>query len=216
MPAVHERVTVEGRPGLVLDRVDGPDLLTLLGRRPWLVLSAGKTLGTVHARLHDVAAPAVLPDLKQYVRGRVESSDRVPEHISRFVLAALDDLPDGRHICHGDLYPGNLLVGADGPVVVDWTNATRGDAMADVARTRLRLRRGTLPPGAPFIVRRFHRFGRGAMHHGYLRSYRRTRTIDDELVDRWEPVQAADRLVRGIPGEAAWLVPIMLRHIETV
>ena len=34
VPGVYERVTVDGRPGVVLDRVDGIDLLGALAGRP--------------------------------------------------------------------------------------------------------------------------------------------------------------------------------------
>ena len=49
---------------------------------------------------------------------------------------------DGDCLCHADLHPGNVLLGRGGPVVIDWTGVTKGDAMADVAWTRLLLRTG--------------------------------------------------------------------------
>jgi len=45
VPAVYERLTVDGRPGVVLERVDGIDLLDWLAARPWAVRSVGRTLG---------------------------------------------------------------------------------------------------------------------------------------------------------------------------
>jgi aminoglycoside phosphotransferase (APT) family kinase protein len=64
VPSPYQQVTLEGRPGVVVDRVDGEDLLTVLGRRPWLVFAVGRTCGALHARLHDVPAPAELPELR--------------------------------------------------------------------------------------------------------------------------------------------------------
>src|SRR5437588_11492046 len=60
VPVVHERVTVAGRPGLIVDRLDGRDLLTRLEHQPWLVWSAARTLGLAHARFHPVSAPSAL------------------------------------------------------------------------------------------------------------------------------------------------------------
>jgi aminoglycoside phosphotransferase (APT) family kinase protein len=34
---------------------------------------------------------------------------------------------------HLDLHPLNVLIGPSGPVVIDWSNATRGDGAIDVA-----------------------------------------------------------------------------------
>src|SRR5919198_4585226 len=37
VPTAFGRVEVDGRPGVVMQRVEGEDLLFLLGRRPWLL-----------------------------------------------------------------------------------------------------------------------------------------------------------------------------------
>ena len=36
-------------------------------------------------------------------------------------------------VVHGDFHPLNIILGADGPVVIDWSNAGEGDPVADVA-----------------------------------------------------------------------------------
>lgn len=51
----------------------------------------------------------------------------------------------GDALLHADLQPDNVLLGADGPVVVDWTNACRGPAGADVATAWLLLACAGLP-----------------------------------------------------------------------
>ena len=38
-------------------------------------------------------------------------------------------------LMHGDLHPENVILGEDGPVVIDWTNARPGPAGLDVALT---------------------------------------------------------------------------------
>ena len=36
-------------------------------------------------------------------------------------------------VTHGDFHPANIIVGADAPVVIDWSNGGEGDPMAEVA-----------------------------------------------------------------------------------
>jgi len=36
-------------------------------------------------------------------------------------------------VVHGDLHPLNIILGANGPVVIDWSNGGEGDPLADVA-----------------------------------------------------------------------------------
>src|SRR5580658_9848625 len=40
---------------------------------------------------------------------------------------------EGTALLHLDLHPLNVLIGPSGPVVIDWTNASRGDPARDVA-----------------------------------------------------------------------------------
>jgi serine/threonine protein kinase len=50
----------------------------------------------------------------------------------------LHTIPFGAgRLVHFDLHPDNVLVGPDGPVLIDWTNAHGGEPDADVALTWL-------------------------------------------------------------------------------
>ncbi len=92
---------------LVMARVDGPTMLADLGRRPWRLRSHAATLARLHRDLGRIPAPAGL-------RPGAFPGDRV---------------------VHLDLHPGNVLLGQDGPIVIDWSNAGAGDPACDVAVT---------------------------------------------------------------------------------
>ena len=47
VPNVYGTTMVDGRAGLIMDRVDGSDLITLMGRRPWMVPHAARIVGHV-------------------------------------------------------------------------------------------------------------------------------------------------------------------------
>lgn len=57
--------------------------------------------------------------------------------VERSLLAALDVVPpiDEHRLCDGHLHPGNIIMGTDGPVIVDWFDVARGPPSADVARS---------------------------------------------------------------------------------
>ncbi len=211
VPAVHSLTTVQGRPGMIMERIDGPDLLTLVGKRPWTVFWAARVMGEVHAQLHAANAPSRIPVLRAALKQRIESSDRVPEHLSKFALEILDRLPDGESLCHGDFHLSNIMMSQGTPVVIDWTNAARGDPTADVARTLLLSRIGEPPPGSAALLRLLALVGRRILTSAYLRSYRRARPLDMSLVSRWEiPVAAARLASEPIPGEE----PALIRLLE--
>ena len=207
VPEVHGRIEVDGRPGVLIDRVDGEDMLTGLGQRPWRVFPVARALGAIHADLHAIAAPPDLWTLREDMQ-RDLASDLVPADVREAALRELERLPDGDALLHGDFHPGNLLAGTQGPVAIDWTNASRGDPASDVARTRLILRRAAIPEGTPALTARIFRTGRELLFGGYLRAYRRRRDVDLELVDRWEPVRAAARLAEGIAAEEETLLSV--------
>ena len=213
VPAVHGTTTVQGRPGLIMERIDGLDLLALVGRRPWAVLSIGKTSGQLHARLHEVSAPDSLPALKASLAARIEASDLVPRRLAEFAISALHGLPDGDRLCHGDFHPGNIMLSNGEPVLIDWTNVTRGDPNADFVRTNLMLRIGEPPPGSTALLRALAqfgaRFGRSILLSAYLRAYRRARTPDAALVEQWEVPVAANRLAEDVEGERTKLLSIL-------
>ena len=213
VPAVLGVTEVSGRPGIIMERIDGPDLLGMIASRPWTVWSAGRITGEVHARLHGVVAPASIPSLRERADG-VSRSPLVPQHIAEWALRELDAMPDGDRLLHGDFHPGNILMSAHGPVVIDWTDVARGNPDADVGRTLLMMRMASLPPGSPMVIRVGARVARSVLRAAYLRAYRRARDVDLPVVLRWEKLRAADRLADGIPEERAALLAIVDAAME--
>jgi aminoglycoside phosphotransferase (APT) family kinase protein len=212
VPRVIEITSVEGRPGIVMERVEGVDYLTLLGRQPWLVFTVGPLSGKLHARLHEVAPGEALIPLRTVLRNRIQPCDHLPDELAAFALDVLDSLPDGDRLYHGDFHPGNIMSTAKGPIVIDWTNACVGDPTADVARTDLLLRIGEPPPSSPIIVRTLARVGGRILVWGYLRSYRKQRKLDMSTFPRWKiPIAAARVSAEGIAEELPALISFLER-----
>jgi aminoglycoside phosphotransferase (APT) family kinase protein len=212
VPRVHGTTTYDGRIGLIMQRVDGPDLITLMGKRPWSIPRAARMVGRGQAVMHQVVAPSDLRRVRDVARVKIETADDLPADLAEFALTTLDALPDGDRLCHGDFHPGNVLLGSSGPAVIDWTDAARGDPAADLARTRLLLRQGAVQEYMPALIRRLQAYGRGFFYRLYLRAYQGARPIDAGLVDRWEIVRAADRVKEGIEVEQPALLDLLERR----
>lgn len=127
----------------------------------------------------------------------------MPASLKTDVLAALSVLPDGRQICHGDFHPGNILLTPGRAVVIDWIDVSRGNPLADVARTTIIALGAAASSQVPntalkVIVRLFHSI--------YLHRYFQLRPGGEEEYRRWLPVVAAARLSENIPELERWLM----------
>jgi aminoglycoside phosphotransferase (APT) family kinase protein len=193
-------VTVDGRPGLLMARVEGTDLLSQLDRAPWRILSVGAILGRVHAEVHETTAPRELQSLRERARRRI-GSPLVPAELRARGYAALDRLPDGDTLCHGDFHPANVMHGSTGPAVIDWSASSAGDPAADISQTVMTITTGEPPPGSSPWLRTLQRVGSRILVNRYLTEYRRHRAIDLELVERWMLPLRIARLSDGIEGE---------------
>jgi Ser/Thr protein kinase RdoA (MazF antagonist) len=90
----------------------------------------------------------------------------------------------GDDILHLDLHPLNVLTTADGPVVIDWPNARRGNAMADVAHTWLVL--GTGRPDSR-LDRAIAAVGRSVFLRRFLAGFHRQDVVEilPAVAERW-------------------------------
>ena len=172
-PAVIDCVTIDGRAGIVYERLYGPSLLDWLGNKPWRLWSVGRLLAEAHASVH--ARTAVdLPARRAILARRIGRASPLGDPARSAALKALESLPDGDTLCHGDLNPGNVLRTPQGPVVIDWVDAARGDPLADVARALLLLRMAPSYATSP-AQRLLIRAGAAQLAAAYLRRYRQLR-----------------------------------------
>jgi tRNA A-37 threonylcarbamoyl transferase component Bud32 len=215
VPRVFEVVSTTGRPGIVMERLDGPDLLTDVARRPWRVLHIGALCGRLHARLNEAPAPAIVPSLHDSLRQRITQSQIVPAHYAELALDALSRLAPGDKLCHLDFHPGNVVISRGEPVVIDWTIAASGPAEADFTQSQLVLSLGEPPPGSPAHLKALALFGRSLLLASYRRAYRRSHQVNESTVRRWHLPLAVARLTAGIKEEATRLTRRIDRLIES-
>lgn len=92
---------------LVMERLDGPTMMHAVGHPPFPLRRAGRQLAELHERLHRIPAPPAL---------------------------RIAPVP-GDRVLHRDLHPMNVMMTPEGPMVIDWSNASAGDPAFDVADT---------------------------------------------------------------------------------
>lgn len=206
-PRLLGRVEVDGRPGLIIERLEGPDMLALIARAPWRVASLATSLAESHAAVNSIAAPPELPDLKATLEERIRAVSLRPE-LESFALSNLEKIPDGDRLLHGDFHPGNVIVTAGAVSVIDWPNATRGHPGADHARTVFLLTAGE-PLNLPLHVRAIVLFGRRLFASIYRGKYRRLQPVDRAVVRHAAVAHIAARFWEGIAVEVPRLTALL-------
>ena len=105
---------------MVLERIDGPDMVAMMEKRPWTIRRLGRTLAGLHRQLHELTAPDWLSEAP---------------------------VGHGVSLLHLDLHPLNVMIGPRGPVVIDWARACRGDSAVDEALAWVLMAAGEVPAG---------------------------------------------------------------------
>lgn len=183
-------VQADGRWGLRMTRMPGRPLGEAMADGddlPALV----ETLAGIHRLVHE-----------QRVAGLRGLRDRLADRIKRIamlngaertrLLERLAALPDGDALCHGDFHPYNIIADGDALAIIDWLDATRGPAAADVGRTYLLVLLNVPVLAEPYLAARL----RGA-------------DFDRDAVEAWLPVLAGARLAEDVPEETERLLDLV-------
>ena len=143
---VPEVFDADGRD-LVMERLEGPTMLEVLGDRPWRYGAIADQLSDLHCRL--------------------EMLD-----ISGLTLPVRSEPAES--VVHLDLHPGNVVLTPRGPVVIDWPQVGLGPRGVDVATTWILLAIGEADD-IPMMLRPFVGVIRRRLLQRFLRGVERPR-----------------------------------------
>lgn len=202
-PSVGEIIRKNDRNGLIYERVEGVSMLEVLPRKPWGIFSYSRRMAELHAEMHASTIQLDIPNQKQRIREKISQAEVLPAALRAKVLAALETMPDGNQLCHGDFHPGNIMIAEQGEIIIDWIDSALGNPLADLARTSI-ISLGSIEiaenqnPLMKALVRIFH--------SAYLRHYFSLRPGGENEYSRWLPVVAAARLSENISELEKWLI----------
>jgi aminoglycoside phosphotransferase (APT) family kinase protein len=205
VPVPGEIVDVDGRTGIVLERICGQSMMELLSTGTADVVSVARQLAHMHAELHGAQPGPGFPVQADLLAGRIAANTDLPAAARDRALTALARLPRGDRLCHGDFHPGNIMLAPQGPVIIDWIDASLGDPLADVARSSL-LFRGHIETNP---VPETTRTAMEQFHDSYLERYFQLTGTERRRYLTWFPIVAAARLSERIPEQRQWLLSVV-------
>lgn len=204
-PRVRSLVEVDGRPSIVLDRVDGPSMWERMCAEPVRAPELATQLARIQLRIHSAGLVAGVPCLVRRTAAKIAEVDDVTDAERDDAIRLLEAMPRGAALLHGDLHPGNVLMSDDGPMVIDWFDVTIGHPLADVARSSFLLRcsdtQGSpdhLPDPPSGVLE--------SIGEAYLDAVAPVVAGRETLAADWRRVIAISRLAEGAGDDAAALM----------
>ena len=186
VPAVYAAGEKDGHWYIEMDYAEGEVLMmqvigAAVSGNYGALDEAMMTLAKVQYEVHSKEALRFV-DFSQGLRAAVAEKESLTQEQKAFVLERLESLPSGTKLVHGDFQPFNVIMGGNGPVIIDWADAGAGVPACDVARTYLNFSYPTIPELTKPEV---------AMAERYFRAYRELSGITFEEIRQWFPVMAA-------------------------
>lgn len=211
-PAVFETVEIDGRKGIIFERINGKTLTDIILKQPWLFTSFVYQMARFQYSIHKQTTNSIPTQKEKFTRTISLSSNILGDRVNR-ILDYIDRLPDGDNICHGDLYLSNIINSNNKLVAIDWSAGYRGDPSGDVARTCLIINSPAVLPGTPDIMAAMSKFPKSLTCWAYLNEYMKISKIKYKDIDAWMLPVAASKLKDRIPGEEKWLLGIINKRL---
>jgi aminoglycoside phosphotransferase (APT) family kinase protein len=196
-PRLLDLQQIGGRTASVWQRIGAPSMWQHVVQRPQRSAALGRLLADVQHDLFGLVPPVTLPRQRDRLASKIR---RTAALVDPSLGAALELMPAATgapRLCHGDLHPSNVLLGGDGPMIVDWFDAARGDPIADVARSYLTLLGDGVNP--PQHLAGADPAALGTLTAAYLERLDDHLDIDHDLLGRWQAVSAVGRIAEGVP-----------------
>lgn len=204
-PSVLDLIEIDGRHAIVFERVEGRSMWEHMLEQPARIPELATVLARTHRGIFAAGPHDALESLIDRMQRKVADVAQISPDERAEACALARSLPRGAALLHGDLHPGNVLMTSDGPVAIDWFDASIGHPVADIVRSSLLMRpfgdRGDPPhlPGAdPEMLT--------VLHHSYVAEMADLLDIDSAVLGQWEALVAASRLSEGAQSDEPALV----------
>lgn len=206
-PEVRGVAQVEGRDAIVFERVSGLSMWEVLVASPQDARVLAVELAEVHKRVLSAGLPTAVPGLVERMCAKIGEVEQLTHLEREEAQRAVERLPRGAALLHGDLHPGNVLMSDRGPVVIDWFDAAVGHPIADVVRSSLLLRPFEAAGQRPHLPDASHGL-LNQLHESYVSAMSDVVSAPPDELRRWEAVVAASRLAEDAESDESSLVAL--------
>ena len=214
VPHVFEVIDLEEKPCLIMEKIDGVDLYNKIRKNPFIVLSISSILATLHTSLFTVHASDQFVTNHQKAQYCIERADVLSDEVKQRLLNLLAQLPHGSTLCHGDFHPGNIIRAGKTDYLIDWSSASLGSSLFDIAHTYLLLlntpRLDNVSDGEFAMQRKITAF----IGKNYLKKVCKKNNIEVDSLLPYLLIKAGERCFYGMSSEKRWLTSFIEKNID--
>ena len=189
IPKLLEVSKVDNRWGIVLEHIEGTPLNKLMEENPDKEEEYLNWFVDIQLYILSKTVP-MLNRMNDKYKRKINSVDGLSDNTRYELLQRLDSMKDHTKLCHGDYNPSNVIIKPDGQAaILDWAHVTIGNGASDAANTYML-----------FVMD-----GKEAIANKYLELFVQKSGIEKTLIQRWLPIVAASRKLKGVAEEQAFL-----------
>lgn len=188
IPKIQEVSKIDGNWAISMECIEGKTLYDLIKDDPENKETYINKMVDIQLEVHSKKVP-LLNKLKDKLKTQIKSIKSIDDTKRYDLLTRLESMPKHTKLCHGDFNPKNILIKDDKIFIIDWIDATQGNASADVANTYLLLCL-ELPDVAEY----------------YLDTFCKKSNTKKKYVQHWLSIIAAARLTENITEEKELLM----------
>lgn len=136
IPKIESVTMIDNKWAIISEFIKGNTLQRLLEENPDKMEEYMDKFVDLHIRLHSTKA-SLLNELNDKIKRKIELTELLAT--KRYALRLdIETMPKKNSICHGDFNPSNIIIDDEGnSYILDWSHATIGHPLADVANTYL-------------------------------------------------------------------------------
>jgi len=206
VPKVYEIVTYNKIPCLLMEKLSGCDLYSGIGSNLLKVLGIPKKLASLHAALLKIPGSDTFETNHGKANYCIGNSEILSSELKGKLLELLATLDEGATLCHGDFHPGNIIDSEGRSSIIDWSSATVGSPLFDIAHTYLLLINTPRLKGVSDKLYRLQKRVTRYIGKRYLRFVcRETKHSLPELFP-YLLIKAGERTFYGMESEKDWLL----------
>jgi uncharacterized protein (TIGR02172 family) len=214
VPHIYEIVDYNKVPCIVMEKIAGIDFYSLITKNPLIILSIPKILADLHTSLFSLSTSEHFETNHQKAHYCIEHAQNLNNEIKQKLFLILQQLPDGSTLCHGDFHPGNIIKSNNKNYVIDWSSATIGSPLFDIAHTYLLLmntpRLDNVSDKQFSIQRKITSY----IGKNYIRKICKMNSIVMESLLPYLLIKAGERCFYGMESEKKWLSSFIERNIK--